>query len=111
MLAGAHRLTAAQREAAQSQDITLAHISPTLYFPSASEELASRNALHDSVGVLVKELAASDLASLGAKLDTANQTSIALQRHAAYLKVQTLENHQNQEVKAAQLPLKRTNPF
>ena len=54
------------------------------------------------MGVLVKELAASDLASLGAKLDTANQTSIALQRHAAYLKVQTLENNQNQEVKAAQ---------
>ena len=81
--------------------LEVAHLSPTLYFPSATEELTSRSALHARVAPLEKELAASTAASLGKDLDTAEQTMIALQRHAAYLRVQVLENTQDQDAKAA----------
>ena len=81
--------------------LEVAHVSPTLYFPSATKELTSRSALHARVAPLEKELAASTAASLGKDLDTAEQTMIALQRHAAYLRVQVLENTQDQDAKAA----------
>ena len=81
----------------------VAHLSPTLYFPSAQEELASRNVLHDRVPSQEKQLAASSAASLAKELDMAEQTIIALQRHWAYLRVQSLENTEDQGAKAARL--------
>ncbi len=101
VLAGIPNLASAQQEVPPPSAIGTARISPTLYFSSPSEELASRNALHARVAPLVKELAGSDRTSLEKTLDTANQTLIALQRHAAYLRVQALENTQDQDAKAA----------
>lgn len=80
----------------QTPDLSAAHISPTLYFTSPSEELASRNALHIRVTDFVKYLAHADSAALPGILKSADQIQIDLQRHAAYLKVQTLENTQDQ---------------
>jgi len=85
VLANILNLGSAQQAAPPSGIISTAHISPTLYFFSPSEELASRNALHARVVPLVKKLAGSDKNSLEKTLDTANQTLIDLQRHAAYL--------------------------
>lgn len=102
MLAGSPSLAATQQEAAQLPAIALAHISPTLYFPSVSNELASRNALHVRVADLVKDFADADQSSLRSDLDAANQTLIALQRHLAYLKVQTLEDTRDSNAKAAE---------
>ncbi len=87
--------------AAQPSLTNTAHLSPTLYFFSASQELTSRNALHARVALLEKKLAASSPASLGRDLAMSEETIIALQRHAAYLRVQTLENTQDQDAKAA----------
>jgi oligoendopeptidase F len=86
-----------------SPALASAHVSPTLYFPSATEELTSRNALHTRVTPLEKKLAASSPASLVKNLDNANETIIALQRHWAYLRVQSLENTEDQGAKAARL--------
>ena len=94
-------ITGYSQQPVQTPLIDMAHLSPTLYFPSATEELASRNALHARVAPLEKQLAASPAASLGKELDMAEQTIIALQRHAAYLRVQVLENTQDQDAKAA----------
>ena len=81
----------------------MAHLSPTLYFPSAQEELTSRNAIHARVAPLEKKLAASSAVSLVTTLDNANVTIVALQRHWAYLRVQSLENTEDQGAKAARI--------
>jgi oligoendopeptidase F len=78
-----------------------AHISPILYFPSATAELSSRQALHVQLGPLVKDLATTDGKSLVPELDKAWQTFAALQRHVAYLRTQSLEDTQDQTVKSA----------
>ncbi len=87
----------------QAPLINVTHLSPTLYFPSATEELASRNELHARVAFHLKQLAASSAASLGEDLDMAEQTIIALQRHWAFLRVQSLEDTENQGAKAARI--------
>ena len=91
------------QQPAQTPLLEVAHLSPTLYFPSAQEELASRNAIHAQVAPLEKKLAASSAASLVTILDNANETIIALQRHWAYLRVQSLENTEDQGAKAARI--------
>ncbi len=100
-LASLVSVPAASQQSVQTPSIEAAHISSTLYFPSASEELTSRIALHARVGSLEKELAAASPASLAKDLDAAEQTIIALQRHAAYLRVQALENTGDRNAKAA----------
>jgi oligoendopeptidase F len=89
---------------AQQADSELAnaHISTTLYFQSASDETASRNALHARVSALVLKLADANQASLLHELDAANQALIDLQRHLAYLRVQTLENTQDHDARVAE---------
>jgi oligoendopeptidase F len=94
-------ITGYSQQSVQTPLIDVAHLSPTLYFPSATEELMSRNALHARVALLEKKLVASSPALLASDLDMAEQTIIALQRHAAYLRVQTLENTKDQDAKAA----------
>jgi oligoendopeptidase F len=89
---------------AQQTDSELAnaHISPTLYFQSASDEAVSREALHACVSALVSRLANVDQKSLVHELDAANQALIDLQRHLAYLRVQTLENTQDHDARVAE---------
>ena len=94
-------VTGYSQQTVQTPLIEVAHLSANLYFPSATEELTSRSTLHARVAPLEKELAASTAASLGKDLDRAEQTMIALQRHSAYLRVQVLENTQDQDAKAA----------
>ncbi len=96
-------ITGYSQQSIQPPLIELARLSPTLYFPSATEESASRDALHACVPALEKQLAASTLASLSKNLEMAEQTIIALQRHWAYLRVQSLENTEDQGAKAARL--------
>jgi oligoendopeptidase F len=102
MLASSPRAAMAQ-VAAKTPAIEAAHLSPTLYFPSATEELTSRNALHTSAVLLDKALESSSSALLVKNLDNANETIIALQRHWAYLRVQSLENTEDQSAKAARI--------
>lgn len=102
MLASSPREAMGQT-AAETPAIESAHLSPTLYFPSATEELTSRNALHASVVLLDKALASSSSASLVKDLDNANGAMISLQRHWAYLRVQSLENTEDQVAKAARI--------
>ncbi len=79
-----------------------AHISPTLYFSSTAEESSSRSALHGRVSSLIQELGTSHQKSLIPCLDMSNQLLVQLQRHLAYLRVQTLEDTQDRKAKAAQ---------
>src|SRR5689334_22419765 len=76
----------------QESGIDAARLSPTLYFPSASSEVASRDALHVRVESLLKDVASSAQDSLPTLLDTVEEALVALQRHPAYLRVQTLED-------------------
>jgi oligoendopeptidase F len=85
----------------QQAGLDAAHLSPTLYFSSAAEELESRNSLHVRVEPLVKEIEASAPDSLPKILDAAEKVIIALQRHAAYLRLQTLEDTQDQALRMA----------
>jgi oligoendopeptidase F len=89
---------------AQQTDSGLAsaHISPTLYFQSASSEAASRDTLHARVSTLISKLANADRGSLVHDLEAANQALIDLQRHLAYLRVQTLENTQDHDSRVAE---------
>jgi oligoendopeptidase F len=96
-------ITGYSQQSVQTPPVDLAHLSPTLYFPSATEESASRNALHARVPPLEKQLTASTAASLGKDLGMAEQTIIALQRHWAYLRVQSLENTEDQGAQVARL--------
>jgi oligoendopeptidase F len=89
------------QEATETPAPSAAHISPTLYFSSPSEEIASRNALHARVTDLVRDLALADGAALPEALKVSEQILISLQRHSAYLKVRALENTQDQMAKDA----------
>ena len=82
-------------------NIESAHISPTLYFSSAAEEASSRNVLHGRVSSFIQELRTGDQKSLPFNLDMADQLLVLLQRHLAYLRVQTLEDTQDRKAKAA----------
>ena len=79
-----------------------AHISPTLYFSSPSEELASRNALHARATGLVRDLADVGFAALPGILKVSDQILIGLQRHSAYLKVRSLEDTEDHVAKDAE---------
>jgi oligoendopeptidase F len=85
----------------QSTGIDAARISPTLYFPSAAAELESRNSLHARVERLAAEIPSAAPDALPALLDTVEQTTIALQRHSAYLRMLTLEDRSDQAARAA----------
>ena len=85
----------------QESGIDAARLSPTLYYPSAASELTSRDALHVRVESLLKDVASSAQDSLPTLLNTVEETLVALQRHAAYLRVQTLEDTTNQSAKAS----------
>ena len=93
--------TASAQETTQTPALSAAHISPTLYFSSPSEEIASRNALHVRVTDLVRNLALADPAALPGTLKVSDQVLISLQRHSAYLKVRSLEDTQDQAAKDA----------
>jgi oligoendopeptidase F len=79
-----------------------ARISPTLYFPDAATELETRQALHAQIQPLTDEITQSDFTSLVKVLDRAWFTIGALRRHGAYLKVKSLEDTQDQDVRGAQ---------
>ncbi len=69
-----------------------AHISPKLYFPAASSELATRKTLEADVAEKIKALPKASVTDLAKNLDGADELSIALQRHLAYIKILALEN-------------------
>ncbi|WP_142988338.1 hypothetical protein [Granulicella rosea] len=77
-----------------------ARISPTLYFPSAAAELSSRAPLQALVAEKIKQLPNASVAQLAHGLDGADELFIALQRHLAYIKVQALENIDDQALRA-----------
>lgn len=77
-----------------------AHISPRLYFSSAAEELASRTTLEARVAEKIKQLPTAPVVELAHGLDGADDLFIALQRHLAYIKVQALENSDDQTLRA-----------
>jgi oligoendopeptidase F len=78
-----------------------AHISPTLYFRSAASEASSRADLHNQIAPTVKALSTKLTAALPSALDQAEALLAALQTHAAFIKIQTLENTQDQSAKIA----------
>ena len=78
-----------------------ARISPTLYFPSSTDELKSREALQAHIDPLVHALAAANASSLLRELDLAEQTMIALQRHGVYLRVKMLEDTGDEAARSA----------
>jgi len=78
-----------------------AHISPTLYFPSAAMEASTRADLHTRVAPTIKLLSTTPTARLLSALDHAEALIAELQTHAAYIKIQTLENTQDQSAKTA----------
>lgn len=82
-------------------DLATAHISPTLYFPSDAEEVSSRATLHAQVGPQVAALANASNESLPRAVDRCEALLSALQRHAAFLKVRTLEDTDDQAAKKA----------
>jgi oligoendopeptidase F len=89
----------AAQQGAADLPLETARLSPTLYFPNDAGELSGRQALHAQVDTQVKALPTTDAASLVQVLNTAWTTIGALQRHAAYLRVQTLEDTQNDAAK------------
>ena len=94
-------LTFAQTQT-QPLGIDDARISSTLYFPDAATELDTRKALHAQIQPLVDEITQSNLTSLVRVLDRAYSAIGALHRHDAYLKVKSLEDTQDQDVRRAQ---------
>jgi oligoendopeptidase F len=93
--------TAAQSPTQSPETIEQAHISPTLYFTGAAAELRDRQTLHAQVPALVQQVGACQAASLIKEMDKAWAAMSRLQRHAAYLKIQNLENTQEQALKDA----------
>lgn len=77
-----------------------ARISPTLYFPSATAELSSRAPLQARVTEKIKQLPNASVAQLARGLDGVDDLFVALQRHLAYIKVQALENIEDQALRA-----------
>jgi oligoendopeptidase F len=100
LVTGSTNVAVAQ-ERTQTPATSAARISPTLYFSSPSEEIASRNALHARVTDLVRDLARADPAALLGTLKVSDQILISLQRHSAYLKVRSLEDTEDQAAKDA----------
>ena len=84
----------------QRADLEVARISRTLYFPSAAAELESRKALHARVEQVASGIPSATQDSLPTLLETVEQALIALQRHAAYLRVHTLEDTADQKARA-----------
>jgi len=91
-------LSAPLASVAQS-DLDTAHISPTLYFRSDADESSSRAALHAKVSPETRALASASLASLPRELDHCESLIAALRTHAAFLKIRTLEDTQDQQAK------------
>jgi oligoendopeptidase F len=92
---------AVSRAVAQDSGVEAARISPTLYFGSAREERESREAQHVRVAAFEKQLAAASDDSLPDLLATGEQLLISLQRHTAYLRIQTLEDTTDEAANAA----------
>ena len=82
-------------------DLATAHISPTLYFPSAADEASSRVSLHARIAPEVAAITSVRESSLVGELDRCEALLSKLQTHAAFLKVQTLEDTQDQAAKKA----------
>ena len=78
-----------------------AHISPTLYFHSNADELASRTALRAKVSREIEALASTPVQSLPKELDRCESLVAELQTHEAFLKIRTLEETQDQPAKKA----------
>jgi oligoendopeptidase F len=76
-------------------------ISPTLYFHSDADESSSRAALHARVSPEVQALSFAPVRSLPEELDRCESLIAALQKHAAFLKIRTLEDTQDQPAKKA----------
>src|SRR5689334_2748858 len=89
---------ASPRPAAQAQGATTAEfrISPTLYFPDPASELSSRAALHDTLERVARAISEAEPANLVRELRNVDRAFVALQRHAAYLKIRNLEDTQDQ---------------
>ena len=84
-----------------STDFASAHISPTLYFSSPAAEAATRADLHNQVAPTIKAMAIAPTTALPTALDNTEALIAALQTHAAYIKIQTLEDTQDQSAKTA----------
>jgi oligoendopeptidase F len=93
-------LSGAQLAVAQA-GLETAHISPTLYFRSEADELASRMALHAEVSHEINALALTNPQALIKELDRSESLIAALQTHDAFLKIRTLEDTQDQSAKKA----------
>ena len=91
-------LPATLTSAAQS-DMDAAHISPTLYFRSDSDESSSRAALHAKVLPVAQSLASTPFQYLPIELDRCEALIATLQTHDAFLKIRTLEDTQDQLAK------------
>src|ERR1043166_1678603 len=85
--------------AAQGTPAPELRLSPTLYFPDSLAERSSRGVLHAGIDSLVRAIAATDDGGLLRQLRIADQTAVALQRHAAYFRAQTLENSADRQAK------------
>jgi oligoendopeptidase F len=77
------------------------HLSATIYFPSAVAEASSRADLHRQVAPMVDRLNGATLDSLPGMLGHAEGLIAALQTHAAFWKVQALEDTHDQNAKQA----------
>ncbi|MBY0574881.1 MAG: hypothetical protein K2P84_14470, partial [Undibacterium sp.] len=91
ILMGTHTLAGAQ----------LASISETLYFPDAATESARRQQLHAQVSDLVAACKNATEPKLLAELERVESMIVALQRHAAYTRLQTLNNVDDKQMSAA----------
>ncbi len=91
----------AMRTLTAQAGLEAAHISPTLYFHSAAEEQASRAALHAEVSPEMQALASATLQSLPNELDRCEMLNATFQTHDAFLKIQTLEDTEDQLAKKA----------
>jgi oligoendopeptidase F len=87
------------RAVAQGTPAPDLRLSPTLYFPDSLAERSSRAALHSGIDSLVRAIANADEGGLLRQLRVADQTVVALQRHAGYFKVRTLENSADRQAK------------
>ena len=77
------------------------HLSSTLYFRSEADEFSSRAALHMSVSPEIKALKSASIKALPTELDRSEALIASLQTHAAFLKVRTLEDTQDQAARKA----------
>jgi oligoendopeptidase F len=91
----------AAQQLTPSDNLASAHISPTLYFSSPAAEAATRADLHNQVAPTVKAISSTPTAALPTALNRAEALIAALQTHAAYIKIQTLEDSQDQSAKTA----------